>query len=279
MQTSALVQVEATTTPFAELDADLHVPPCPRARAPAEVAGVARARRREGRRTSKLACCAPERPSASWWSAWATRAELDAERPGSLGALAAEGRGAATRRQRIAWELAEPGEVGTADAAAAIVEGTILGSYRFDRFRSADPDEPRAAAARTPRARRRTRTPAGSRPGCAPRASRAEAANRARELQNLPANVVTPTFLAERARRSPSRTSAVSAEILGREEIEAKGMGGLAAVAPGSDEEPQLIVPALLGPGIRRGPGPRRQGGHVRLRRDLDQAVGQACRR
>jgi leucyl aminopeptidase len=71
---------------------------------------------------------------------------------------------------------------------------------------------------------------------------RASAANAARDLQNTPANVATPEYLAERARTLADGRESLSAEVLGREEIEARGMGAFAAVAQGSDKEPRLII-------------------------------------
>ena len=70
----------------------------------------------------------------------------------------------------------------------------------------------------------------------------AEAANRARELQDLPANVVTPTYLADRAKAIAEERDSVSYEVLGREEIAKQGMGGLVAVSQGTAQEPKLIV-------------------------------------
>ena len=70
----------------------------------------------------------------------------------------------------------------------------------------------------------------------------AEAANRARELQELPSNVVTPSYLADRAQEIAAAHQPITVEVLGREEIEQRGMGGLAAVARGTAEEPQLIA-------------------------------------
>ena len=69
-----------------------------------------------------------------------------------------------------------------------------------------------------------------------------EAANRARELQNLPSNVATPSYLADRALEIAGAHETVTVEVLGRAEIEQRGMGGLAAVAKGTAEEPALIA-------------------------------------
>jgi leucyl aminopeptidase len=144
--------------------------------------------------------------------------------------------------RRIAWALPEPprGAVGAEALTAAVVEGTVLRSYRFDRFKSRDPDDP------APPALERLVVAAGDGAtdlaGAAELARiAAEAANRARELQDLPSNVVTPTYLADRAREIAATHESVSVDVLGRAQLEECGMGGLAAVAKGSAEEPQLI--------------------------------------
>jgi leucyl aminopeptidase len=70
----------------------------------------------------------------------------------------------------------------------------------------------------------------------------AEAANAARDLQNGPANDITPLRLAERAREIAAGHDTLTVETMGRAEIEAAGMGAFAAVAKGSVQEPQLIT-------------------------------------
>jgi leucyl aminopeptidase len=77
----------------------------------------------------------------------------------------------------------------------------------------------------------------------------AEAQNRARDLQSLPSNVATPTYLAQRAREIAAGSDAVDVEVLGREEMIAKEMGGLVAVSQGTAEEPKLIVLRYSGSG------------------------------
>ena len=69
----------------------------------------------------------------------------------------------------------------------------------------------------------------------------AEAQNAARDLVNAPANELTPTKLAARARELASELG-LECEVLGREQIRYAGMGAFAAVAQGTDEEPQLIT-------------------------------------
>jgi leucyl aminopeptidase len=77
---------------------------------------------------------------------------------------------------------------------------------------------------------------------------RAEATNRARDLQNLPSNVATPEFLAERAREIAGEHGTLEFEAFGRDGIKALGMGSFLSVAQGSDMEPRLIVLRYSGP-------------------------------
>ena len=163
-------------------------------------------------------------------------ADLDAEKARVAAALAARQTGAYDGRS-IAWS-----GCGDRLPAASVVEGTVLASYRFDRYRSRDPEEPEP-----PRLEQLTlvlKSDADDELNASIRAAHAaaEGANRARELQNLPSNVMTPTALAERAEEIAAASGAVSVETLGREEIAAKGMGGLEAVSKGSAEEPKMIV-------------------------------------
>ncbi len=125
--------------------------------------------------------------------------------------------------------------------------GTVLGAYRFDRFHGSGSEQSPA-----PLERLTLLAPGGV--AAAAEAARicAEAQNRARDLQNTPANVATPAFLAERAEQIAAASGAVGLELLGREEILAKGMGGLAAVSQGGPQEPRLIVLRYSGGG--RGP-------------------------
>ena len=142
----------------------------------------------------------------------------------------------------LAWEVPEGPD--REALAAAIVTGTALASYRFDRFRTRDEDESR------PELERLTLAGPDSLVGAAETARVvAEAQNRARELQNLPANVATPAFLAARAEEIAAASDSVSAEILGPAEIAEREMGGLVAVSRGSDVEARLIVLRYQGGG------------------------------
>jgi leucyl aminopeptidase len=138
----------------------------------------------------------------------------------------------------LSWAVPDGGSV-----PAGIVEGTILRLYSFDRFKSAKEDENgveslELAGDLDPLEDELQRARVG-----------AEAANRARELQNLPSNVATPTFLAERAAEIADEHDALEVELLDRAGIVARGMGAFAAVAQGTYAEPRLIVLRYRGGG------------------------------
>jgi leucyl aminopeptidase len=172
------------------------------------------------------------------------REEADAERLRVAAALAAKEAGR-LEVSSIAWALPDTGDD---DAAAeALVTGTVLGSYRFDRFKGK-----RASEQDSPAAGIEALTLLGPESiATAAETARvyAEAQNRARDLQMTPANVATPSFLAARAEEIAAGHDAVTVDVLGPEQIAAKGMGGLVAVNRGGGEPSRLIVLRYAGGG------------------------------
>ncbi len=168
------------------------------------------------------------------------RARFDHERA-RVAAATALTRAREIGTRTLCWELPAGGEAATA---AALVEGTILGEYRFERHKSA------ADAEESPRLEQLiiSAAPAPA-DAVAEAALLAEAVNRARDLQNRPGNDLTPSALGEYARGLGAEIEGLSVEVEGREQIIARGMGAFAAVARGSDEEPALITMRYEGPG------------------------------
>ncbi len=70
----------------------------------------------------------------------------------------------------------------------------------------------------------------------------ASAAAVQRDLANLPANVCTPTFLAEEARALAKRQKSLTAKVLDEAAIRREKMGCLLAVSQGSRQPPRFIV-------------------------------------
>jgi leucyl aminopeptidase len=63
-----------------------------------------------------------------------------------------------------------------------------------------------------------------------------------RDLGNLPGNVCTPTYLAERAQQLATEFPDVQVKVLERKECEELGMGSFLSVSRGSDEPPRFII-------------------------------------
>jgi leucyl aminopeptidase len=172
------------------------------------------------------------------------RDALDAERA-RRAAAAVHGRAKELGTRVLCWEL--PHKVDDA-LAAALVEGTVLSGYRFDRYKSGgggeDADDQPALVDELIVSAHHDVAEAVHRGAVGGRAQ-----NLARELQDTPANDMTPTALGVRARE----LAGVDVEILGRDAMAALGMGAFLAVSDGSEQEPQLIVARYDGTG---GTGP-----------------------
>jgi leucyl aminopeptidase len=156
------------------------------------------------------------------------REEFDAERA-RVAAAAAAGRAKELGAVSLSW--AAPEGEGTA---AGLVEGTLLKLYSFDRFKEARANDNGAIES--------LEITGGDEAEVERARVTADAANAARDLQNLPSNFATPAFLAGRAVEIAEQYDALEVELLDREAIVAHGMGAFAAVAQGAHEEPRLIV-------------------------------------
>jgi leucyl aminopeptidase len=160
------------------------------------------------------------------------RDEFDAERA-RVAAAAAAARAKELGAVSLSWAL-PPGD----RVAGALVEGTLLRVYDFDRFKSDKGEDGEAGGIEALEV-----AGDGVSPDEVERARiGADATNAARDLQNLPSNVATPSFLAERAAEVAGEYEALEIELLDREAIVSRGMGAFAAVAQGTYAEPRLIV-------------------------------------
>lgn len=150
----------------------------------------------------------------------------------------------------LCWQVPlDDGEV-----AAAIVQGTLLADYSFDSHKSKPTDESRESSAKHLDSLILTGDgDLAANVGDAAIVS--EAVNEARDLQNRPANDLTPRALAEHARKLGEQIEQLSVDVEGRAGLEARGMGAFAAVAQGSDQEPALITMRYEGVGGTSNPG------------------------
>ena len=124
------------------------------------------------------------------------------------------------------------------DAASAVVEGAVMGTFEPDKYRTADKENRTierlvvasdgADNAALARAIDRGRIVG-------------EAVNLARDMANEPGAYLTPTMMAERAREVANELN-LSIDVLDEERMQQEGMGSLLSVARGSDEPAKLII-------------------------------------
>ncbi len=180
------------------------------------------------------------------------RADFSPERARVAAAVACE-RASEIATRALCWEV--PRDCDTA-VTAALVEGTILRDYRFERHKSAPAGDTDGAGDAAPKRLERliVSAPTDSEATVAEAALLAGAVNDARDLQNRPGNDLTPTALAENARALGREIDALSVQVEGRKGIIARGMGAFAAVAQGSEQEPALITLHYDGTAIEGAP-------------------------
>ncbi|HEV2815003.1 MAG TPA: leucyl aminopeptidase [Solirubrobacteraceae bacterium] len=161
------------------------------------------------------------------------RSEFDAERARVV-AAAVVGRARELSSKSLCWEL--PHKVAE-DVPGAIVEGTLMAAYRFDAFKTAAEEADGGGVEELIVSAHHDVSSAVSRAALV-----TGAVNAMRDLQNTPANHMTPSALAHRALELAEQHERLTVEVEGREAILERGMGAFAAVAQGSYEEPALIV-------------------------------------
>jgi leucyl aminopeptidase len=166
------------------------------------------------------------------------RDAFDPERA-RLAAAAVAGRARELGTRALCWEV--PHHVSEAHA-GALVEGTLMAVYAYRAYKSKGDDD-RDLSALILSAHHDVGDAA------ARAATVCEFVNVARDLQNAPANEMTPSVLAEHA----ASLGGVTVETLDLAGLRDAGMDAFAAVAQGSYQEPRLITlryepPDVAGP-------------------------------
>jgi len=139
-------------------------------------------------------------------------------------------------------------ELAVGDIAEAVVEGLLLGIYRFEKYKSKDNDEPPYGGPKEvglfccDARGRAIKTVKPALEKVIRRAlTLAEGVIAARELVNEIPEVMTPAELAQRARKLSSGIEGLSCRILNEKEMAAEKMGAALAVARGSENPPRFI--------------------------------------
>jgi leucyl aminopeptidase len=125
--------------------------------------------------------------------------------------------------------------------ARVIVEATEAACYRFDEFRS-QATPPRHPLERVTLLLASRKARAASERGVAEARAIAAGVRLCRDLANRPANVCTPTHLAEQAHALAERFEHVDTTVLEEDDMRELGMGALLAVSQGSRQPAKLIT-------------------------------------
>jgi len=166
------------------------------------------------------------------------RADISFDRLCEAAATAAQ-RARELKVERYAFDLPKSEGLSLATATQALVEGSLLGLYRFQQYKTGLTDDDRREIAEL------TLLSSIKDDVVEQSARIAEAIARgvalARDLANGPGNDVTPTRLAEAAEAIGERTG-VNVTVLGPEELKAQGFGGILGVSQGSAQPPRFII-------------------------------------
>jgi leucyl aminopeptidase len=132
------------------------------------------------------------------------------------------------------------GALAPSDTARHSVETARATLYRFDELKSRK--DPASRLARLALAYPRGSSTAAIRTGVKLGEAIADGSDLARNLGNRPANVCTPSHLAEAARNIAKRFARMEVKVLDAADMRRLGMGALLSVTQGADEPPRLIV-------------------------------------
>ena len=132
--------------------------------------------------------------------------------------------------------FALPSGVNADEAVRAVVEGALVGNFDPDYYRSDRKDQKIDAVTIIASGDKATLEKAASEGQII-----GESQNFTRDLVNEPSNRMTPTILADRAKKM-SEEVGLKCEIYGADKIKEMKMGAFWSVAQGSDEPPALIV-------------------------------------
>jgi leucyl aminopeptidase len=126
----------------------------------------------------------------------------------------------------------------TENIAGRLVEGMVLGNYRFEKYKKKDAERSAYQGLREIRISGR-----GSRLRASIKAAAigAEAAISARDMANEPANLWTPRHFSDFGRRL-EKNNGLKCTVFGKTQLKKMGMGGIIGVNQGSAVEPQMIV-------------------------------------
>ncbi len=132
--------------------------------------------------------------------------------------------------------------LGDSEAAVQVAVGAELGSYSFDRYRSADPEQPGSGDSEAPLTIVTRDSEAARRQFQRQGEALVSGASFARDLIREPANILYPESFAERTRQAFRGVRGVTIETLDVEAMERQGMGAILSVGRGSARPPVMLI-------------------------------------
>lgn len=140
---------------------------------------------------------------------------------------------------RVVTAIAGSYQVGLGEGAQAVVEGALLGLYTYHGQKSSDAPEdlPESLEILLVGEDEHEAVESGISRGRA----FATGTRLARDLVNLPPNICTPSYLAERAQEM-ARAAGLRCDVLEEKQMRVLKMGALLAVAQGSETPPRFII-------------------------------------
>ncbi|MBI2954813.1 MAG: leucyl aminopeptidase [Chloroflexi bacterium] len=127
------------------------------------------------------------------------------------------------------------------EIACAIVEGALLGLYKYERFKKPNDEEGAKVGSLTIVCPKNSGVADAARRGIGRGEVLSGATNLARDLSNGPPNLVTPAYLAETA-QSVAQRLGLGCEVFDVDELRRRKMGAILAVGAGSVHPPCLVV-------------------------------------
>jgi leucyl aminopeptidase len=148
----------------------------------------------------------------------------------------------AARYRTVAASLPQAARGRWQEAVQAFVEGLLLGSYRFDRYkvRPIEEDGERPQLDRVSVLGSSRWDTRGAREAIRRGEIFSEATAWARDLVNIPALDATPEFLASEARKMASQVG-LKSKTWTKAELQRGGFGGILGVGRGSENQPRMI--------------------------------------
>jgi len=132
-------------------------------------------------------------------------------------------------------------ETDVLELAGAIADGIILSQYSFTHYKKKPADKEKDKKKITTVTISAKNKETDIKKGIAIAEKVAKGVFIARDLQNHPGNIATPTYIASQAVKF-CRKAGIRCKVLGRKEIERLKMGSFLAVAKGSIQEPKFLV-------------------------------------